>query len=311
MSSTRYGLPYQGSKNSIALDILRFLPSGNRLCDLCGGGGAITHAALASNTYKWNSFLYNEISPLVCHAFDMAIHGQFEGETRWISREDFFRLRDTDPYVAFCFSFGNNLLNYCYSRDIEPWKKAVHYARVLGDSSLLAAFGIHSDGSRRDIVAHLPEYRKKYNSWLKEICKGDSSRYDSSAFPQLESYARLQNLQHFESLERLESLTITCGSYESYSYLPGDVVYLDIPYENTDCKSYNGFDHAAFYHWASTRPFQIFFSSYHLTSPHPFFLVWEQRKEVFVDENHNIRTECIYSNKPYRTSLLPIEPTLF
>ena len=310
MPSTRYGLPYQGSKNSIALDILRFLPSGNRLCDLCGGGGAITHAALSSGTYKWNSYLYNEISPLVCRAFSMAVHGEFRGEKRWISREDFFSLRDTDPYAAFCFSFGNNLLSYCYSRDIEPWKKAVHYARVLGDSSLLREFGIDSDGSRRDITSHLSEYRVKYNSWL----KGDSSRYDSSAFPQLESHARLQNLQHFESLGRLQSLgrlEITCGSYADYHYLPGDVVYLDIPYENTDCKSYSGFNHHDFYHWASTRPYQLFFSSYHISPSLPFFLCWEQRKEVFVDENHNIRTECIYSNQPYRTSLLPIEPTLF
>lgn len=36
-----YGMPYLGSKNSIAEDIIDFLPSGNRLVDLFGGGGQL------------------------------------------------------------------------------------------------------------------------------------------------------------------------------------------------------------------------------------------------------------------------------
>ena len=35
----RYGLPYQGSKNQIAEELLSFLPPGNRFVDLFGGGG--------------------------------------------------------------------------------------------------------------------------------------------------------------------------------------------------------------------------------------------------------------------------------
>ena len=38
------------------------------------------------------------------------------------------RLKDTDPYVAICFSFGNDLKTYCYGKDIEETKKALHYA---------------------------------------------------------------------------------------------------------------------------------------------------------------------------------------
>ena len=44
-----YGLPYQGSKNQIAEDIIDFLPSGNRLVDLFGGGGSISHCASLSS----------------------------------------------------------------------------------------------------------------------------------------------------------------------------------------------------------------------------------------------------------------------
>ena len=49
-----FGLPYQGSKNDIAWQIVGNLPSGKRLVDLFGGGGAITHAALyQANTRKF------------------------------------------------------------------------------------------------------------------------------------------------------------------------------------------------------------------------------------------------------------------
>ncbi len=131
----RYGLPYKGSKSQIAADILKFLPEGSRLVDLFGGGGAISHAA--SLSYKWGSVLYNELSPLVCKGFRMAINGEFKDEKRWISHEEFFELRDTDPYVAICFSFSNDLRSYAYSREIEPVKKALHYSRVFHDDSLI------------------------------------------------------------------------------------------------------------------------------------------------------------------------------
>ena len=77
------------------------------------------------------------MNPLVTKAFDMAIHGKFKNETRWISHEEFDRLKTTDPYVAFCFSFGNDLKSYAYGRDVEPYKKALHYLIVFQDESLM------------------------------------------------------------------------------------------------------------------------------------------------------------------------------
>lgn len=86
----------------------------------------------------------------------------------------------------------------------------------------------------------------------------------------------------------------------------GDVVYCDIPYELTDCKSYNGFDHKAFYDWAYTRDYQVFFSSYDNIRDDRFIKVWEQKKRVLCDSRSksHIRIECIYSNKPYKKNLL-------
>lgn len=61
----------------------------------------------------------------------------YKDEKRWISREDFVKLKDTDPYVRYCWSFGNNGRSYLYGRFIEPWKKALHYKRVFNDDTLM------------------------------------------------------------------------------------------------------------------------------------------------------------------------------
>lgn len=129
-----YGLPYMGSKSKIVKEIVSLFPNADTFVDLFAGGGAVTHYAMTTNKYR--HFIYNDINPLMPKAFEMALNGEFEKETRWISREDFFRLRDTDPYAAICFSFGNDLSTYMYGKDIEPIKEAYHYAIFFGDYSL-------------------------------------------------------------------------------------------------------------------------------------------------------------------------------
>ena len=124
-----YGIPYMGSKNRIAKKIIDFLPSGETFVDLFGGGGAITDCANESN--KWEHIIYNELNELPYKCFLKALRGEYENETRWISRQDFINLKDTDEYVACCFSFGNNFRNYMYNEKIEPYKRAYHYAVVL------------------------------------------------------------------------------------------------------------------------------------------------------------------------------------
>ena len=121
-----YGLPYKGSKNRIAKKILDVLPAAPVLYDVFAGGCAITHAALLSG--KYSRVVANDINGMIPHAFETAITGGFRNEDRWISRNDFQRLYKTDPYAAICFSFGNNLHEYCYARDLEPYKRALHYA---------------------------------------------------------------------------------------------------------------------------------------------------------------------------------------
>ena len=127
-----YGLPYKGSKNRIAKKILDVLPAAPVLYDVFCGGCAITHAALLSG--KYSRVVANDINGMIPHAFEKAIRGGFRNEDRWISREEFRRLYLSDPYVAICFSFGNNLHEYCYARELEPYKRALHYAVFWQDT---------------------------------------------------------------------------------------------------------------------------------------------------------------------------------
>lgn len=169
----QYGAPYMGSKSKIAEDILAVLPRGKRFVDLFGGGFAMTHCAMLSGKYE--EFYYNELNPLVVDMIKKAISGEYKNERRWIDRETFYNLKEKDGYIKYCWSFGNNGSGYLYSKEIEPWKKALHYARVFGDCNLLKEFGVDSTGSRQDIAAHKEEYKEKYIKWyLKNICLSDA-----------------------------------------------------------------------------------------------------------------------------------------
>lgn len=135
----KYGLPYKGSKNKLAERIVSLLPKRTHLIDLFCGGCAVSHAALLRNKYE--HIHINDINWMCPTLFIDALNGKYQNETRWISREDFFRLKDTDPYVAVVWSFGNNMRNYLYSKEIEPLKKAIHYAIFFRDYSLLKDLG--------------------------------------------------------------------------------------------------------------------------------------------------------------------------
>lgn len=130
----KYGLPYKGSKNKLAERIVRLLPKRTHLVDLFCGGCAVSHAALLMGKYE--HIHINDINWMCPTLFIDALNGKYNDESRWISHEDFFRLKDTDPYVAVVWSFGNNLRDYLYSREIEPLKKAIHYAMFFSDYSL-------------------------------------------------------------------------------------------------------------------------------------------------------------------------------
>ena len=301
----RYGVPYQGSKNSIAREIVRFLPAAGTLIDICAGGCAITHAALElceGIAPKWERIISNDINPMPGQLFRDAIDGKYANETRWISRDDFHRLKGSDPYVAYCWSFGNNASDYLYAEEVEPWKRAVHYARVLGDRGPMRAIGIESDGSPEDIRAHEREYKEKYiRWWLSQPCdKIMFGRNHQNSLQRLQSLQSLQSLQRLQSAERhpaINRLTQTVLSYDCVEIPEDSIVYADIPYKDTSCRGYKGFDHEKFFDWAARQRVPVFISSYQIDDTR-FVCVWEREKRCLLQSGGGaLKTERIYTQR--------------
>lgn len=132
----RYGLPYKGSKNSIAEWVVDNLPKADVFCDLFFGGGAITHRAMLTGKYK--RFIINDIDARLPKLFIDCAYGKYTtaNHPEWISREEFFRRKDEDAYIALVWSFGNNGKDYIYGADIEDFKHAYHQAVYKDDTSL-------------------------------------------------------------------------------------------------------------------------------------------------------------------------------
>lgn len=163
----RYGVPYMGSKNDIAEHIIEILPQARNFYDLFAGGCAVTHAAMLSG--KFRNFIANDLQGMGVQLFIDSIAGKYSNENRWISSADFVSKKDTDPYIALCWSFGNNMQNYMYSNEVEEWKHALHNAYILNDMRLLWAMGINPHGDTRNwIIEHEEECLGKYIQWYFE-----------------------------------------------------------------------------------------------------------------------------------------------
>ena len=299
-----YGIPYKGSKNKIAENIIAQLPPAKHFYDLFGGGGAMTHCALLSGKYEFVH--YNELNPLVFKTFKMAINGEFKGENRWISKEDFERLKDTDPYVACCYSFGNDFKTYCYAIDREPFKKAVHYSIFFNDNSLLNKYIDLKDFkySSNNIKERRLEFQRFLTVLLNEN-KLDKNICEYFCCSNNVVSHITQSLQRLERLQNLENIN-NCGvllsnlSYEQVPIESDSVIYCDPPYKETD--SYlDDFDHEKFYSWLRSLKQQVFISEYQM--PNDFHEVFSIKKRVSFSQKQNTqKVEKLFSNIPYNAN---------
>ena len=218
-----YGLPYMGSKNRIAEWVVDILPASDTLYDLFAGGCAITHCAMLSG--KWNNYVINDINPGVTQLFLDAMDGKYKDENRWISREDFFKLKDDDPFVACCWSFGNNWKTYMYNPKIEPYKKACHYAIVFDDWGQYAELCPETVEAAKNAVEGLTDTRerrlvfgpavvKKLKELNDESLLNENPLYESVKRKNSNELKSIDNLSHIQSLQSLESLERLQSIYE-------------------------------------------------------------------------------------------------
>ena len=251
---------------------------------------------------KYSRVVANDINGMIPHAFETALAGGFRNEDRWISRDDFQKLYKTDPYVAICFSFGNNLHNYCYARELEPYKRALHYAIFWKDTgpwrelcpetadALKAAIESEQDrhkrriGAGRAIVKELkaglmngtidpavmdkPIYKKIRGKYPRGYLQSGWIAERKQSLETLqndESFCRLQNL---ESLNRINSvdvppvLTVTTGDYRALNFERGGIIYCDPPYKSTEERYGRDFDFDGFYSWCEHQDNPVFISEY-------------------------------------------------
>ena len=222
-----YGLPYTGSKSRIAHWVIDQLPQGRVLIDAFAGGCAITHRALLSQ--KWQTIIANDINGKYPQLFADAVRGKYRDERRWISREDFERLKSKDAFVACCWSFANNLCHYMYSKGIEPYKRALHYAIVFDDFAPMQELMPEVAQAVADAIHWIRNTHERRVTAQKVIVKtlkrltGDNyahqiiqsnplyktirhSNKDAQSLNSMESLERLNSLERLESLESLERM---------------------------------------------------------------------------------------------------------
>lgn len=278
-SSKKYGLPYQGSKRRIAAKIVDLFPAALVLVDVFAGGCAITHAALESG--KFDRVIANDLSDAPELFYRVAKSGGIK--PRWVSRDEFFALKDRDPLIRYLYSFGNGGASYMYGREIEPLKYAAHRAVVDGDYSLLPNDIREPVRTALNSALWIRERYLCYRSVLRELGK----RFD---------LARLERLQNLAHLERLERLTISRRDYRDV-YMPDNaVVYCDPPYASVGGYG-RGFDHGPFYAWcrAIGRRFPPYVSEYWMPSDFKAVAEFEVSALFGAKTNAQTRIEKIFT----------------
>lgn len=254
----KYGLPYMGSKSAIADKIIAVLPAGERFIDLFGGGGAMTHAAALSG--KYGEVVYSDADPIACEYILRAIRGDYSPERftpRWVSRDEFFEKKDVDPYIRYCWSFGNRGGTYLYGRNVEGLKRRLFEWIVYGQNTDFVA-GLEvpvADAPYGGIAERFAFIKRHIHDRLPTFVTVEN----------LENLARVQSLERLarvQSLENLAQVSVLHRGYSDYRYQPGDVVYCDPPYDSRKKYVIGDFDFAAFMGWAARIPCYI--SSYEL-----------------------------------------------
>lgn len=290
-----FGVPYMGSKNLIAKRLVSQFPRAEYFVDLFAGGCAMTHAAFLSG--KFNKFICNDLDFRGVELFKQAVSGKFKNENRWISRDDFYKLKDSDLYVRFCWSFGNDQKSYMYSKEIERQKRALHYAILFDDwVEFYELFPDIYDEVAKEIL-FVTDVKTRYliikhcfASQKMQSLKMFQSSESLQRLPSLEMLKRLQSLERLESLQSLERLQMLQSietsklDYRQVAIPNDSVVYADPPYKGK--KSYSvKFDSELFFDWCRNQNFPIYISEY--DAPKDF-------KEVF--EINKINSLCATKN---------------
>ena len=231
-----YGLPYKGSKNSIAERIVQCLPSGKNFLDACCGGGAISHAAYLSGRYaSVTGYDINKSIITLLNAV-MVEGGKIDYENfPLITMEEFYEAKKrwddgnlNDSLIRYVASFGFNGQDYLWGKDRLPYKYLMQ--KVI---SLPTKF----------------ERREALRDFI-NVLNVMKIPYDTTEFKNLAHIEQVQNLQRIklieEEMERVRDVSDTLlqfrvSSMFDINFEVYDVIYFDPPYASAQ-KRYNHID---------------------------------------------------------------------
>lgn len=232
------GLPYVGSKKKISKKIIEIIKQnfdieGKTIYDIFGGGGAITAECLINNI----PVVYNDFDNSITDIFNKVISEDREWiKTIIISRKEFIKIKGKkektveDEIKLLVNSFGNNSIGYLYSKEYSDLKYELAI-EIIKKHDCFSGY------------KQTETYKNAYKPYFKE--KEEKGRV-------LQQIGRLQQLERLQQLQRQECLFKTTNkSYEYFSNLKGQVLYLDPPYENSNQETYKrDFNSDKFYNWA-------------------------------------------------------------
>lgn len=308
-----YGMPYKGSKQAIIKLLAEQFPKADNFYDLFGGGFSVTHFLIENKRDNYKQFHFNEIDTGVVELIKKAINGDYSFENftpEWVSRETFFREKESDPYIKFCWSFGNNGRDYLFGKNVEGYKRSMHMAVVFDifDDIVFDILGFRKWPKEIDTITKRRLYLSQKVSFLNKKRENPLKRGELERLEPLERLEKLQRLEQLEQLERLQRLerlqqlqnprlSITSKDYREVEILKDSIVYCDIPYQGTN-KYNHEFSHVDFFNWASSVDFPVFISEYEI-SDERFELVFEIEKRSLIQANgvNNIKKERLYRNK--------------
>lgn len=279
------GLPYVGSKKKISKKIIEIIKQnfdikGKTVYDIFGGGGAITAECLLNNI----PVVYNDLDKSITDIFNKVINENKEWiKTTIVSRDEFMKIKEKDDKTIedeiklLVNSFGNNSKDYLYSKEYSNLK--FNLAKdIIENHNCFSGY------------KQTETYKKAYKPYF------EGKEEKGKILQQLE---RLQQLQQLQQL--VQNFKTTNESYDFFSNLKGQLLYLDPPYENSNQKSYKGsFDSEKFYNWAyeMSQNNIVIISSYEISDDR-FESVFEFRtaRSTFAGGYTGKRTEKLFMAK--------------
>ena len=223
------GLPYKGSKNSIAQKIVDALPSGESFCDACCGGGAILMASALSGKYaRVTGYDVNEAIVGLIRA-TMIDFGtiDYEHDLPSVDRKAFFEARNrsagiSDWLVRYCYSFGTDGQTFLWSDEMHERFRLIEDA-IRGNT--------------------LDERARA----LQELANCKAA---IELMPRVDPFVRLRRITNVEqtmmSRKTTTRIDVEVKSMFDVDYEPFDVIYFDPPYKSTKGYFKIKFDYSAF-----------------------------------------------------------------